>query len=148
MTLETAVITATESQTILAAEADWLLLTDAVQEQHIAFGSVYAQTNWTCLTSTGSEIDWTDAPDDIKTAVAYYSLANYRGTLFPDTNVQADASGGTITEITKKLGTMQKTVKYQPGARAENPLAFPDTLMGTVCSLAGGGGGSRKAVRT
>jgi hypothetical protein len=147
MTLEKAVVTPLESQVVLVAEDDWIALGDTDQEHHISYGSVYAQSKWKCTDEYGSLIDWSDAPDNVKEAVCYYSLASLRGILFPDVNAQADASGGDITEVTKKLGTMQKTIKYDPpGAKAGNPLAYPNTLMESSCSLLGGSG-SRKLVR-
>lgn len=149
MALEKAVITAAESQTILALESDWIALDDSVQEIHIGYGSVYAQTGWSCIDSTtGLEMDWTDAPDDVKEAVAYFALANFRGVLYPNVNTQAALTEQNIIEVTKKLGTMQKTVKYSPpGADYPDPLSYPRILMDSLCTKATGTG-SRKAVRT
>lgn len=150
MALEKAVITAVESQTILAAEADWLLLTDAVQDIHIGYGSVYAQIGWTCVDEdTGLVIDWADAPTDVKEAVAYFALANFRGQLYPSVNTQTAISEDNIVEITKKLGSMQKTIKYaSPGAGYPDPLDYPQDLMSTVCSRSSRAtGGSVKLVR-
>ena len=148
MALEKAVITAAESQVTLAAEADWMALDEALQATHIGYGSIYVQTKWTCIDEdTCLEIDWTDAPDDIKEAVAYFALANLRLVLYPAVNTQTAVSEKNITEITKKLGTMQKTIKYDaPGVDYPNGLMYPETLMDSLCSKSGVGG-AVKAVR-
>ncbi len=148
MALEKAVITALESQTILAAEADWLLLADAVQLVHIGYGSVYAQTGWTCVDAdTGLAINWTDAPVDVKEAVAYFALANYRGNLYPTVNTQTTITEKNVIEVTKKLDGLQKTIKYSsPGVDYPDALLYPRTLMATVC-YSSAGSGSVKLIR-
>lgn len=150
MALEKAVITPVESQTILSSEADWLALDDTVQEIHIGYGSVYAQIGWTCVDpDTGLAIDWTDAPVDIKEAVAWFSLANFKGQLYPAVDTQTALSDKNIVEITKKLDGLQKTIKYSnPGADYPDPLGYPKVLMATLCKKSSAfGAGSRKLVR-
>ncbi len=132
MALNRAIITPAESQVILAAESDWIALTDSVQEQHIEKGSVYVQTQWTCV-----DVDWDDdttISQEIKDAVAYYSLADFRGTLY-DSTAPSETDLGKISEESSAVGSLKKTIKYCcDEAPSTNPLQYPDSLMRIECT--------------
>lgn len=146
MTIEKALITPAQADATLASESDWKDLATPEKTNHIAFASTYVQLNWYC---TG--IDWSDEttiPDEVKEAVAYYALANSRGTLFEDTNPQTERSGD-VQEKTSQLGGLKSTVKYFESSESEEgyPLQYPDALMDFYCNKVSGGAGSVKAVR-
>lgn len=146
MSLNKVIITPTEADVTLALESDWLLLTDPVKTDHIAKASVYVQTNWSC-----SEITWSDATTigaDIKEAVAYYALADFRGNLYPESS-DLDDTQGFLTEETKVMGPMKKTLKYDTSKGTDEiyHLQYPDALMAPYCNRISGAG-SVKAVRT
>ncbi len=126
----TPLITKAESDTYNALSSDWLALTDAVKDIHIFNASVYMQNNWSC-----TDVEWDDTTtldDDLKRACAYYADADRIGVL--NTAVSAVAPKGMMTEETKKLGTMLKTVKWaETGNVSGNPLASIDAIMKVYC---------------
>lgn len=135
MSINRAIITAAESQVILSNEAEWLALTDTVQEYHISRASVYIQTRWTC-----DEIDYDDdttITDEVKEACAYYALADLNGTLL-DSSVSDDTVGKVIEE-SKKVGSLTKTIKWADNNEQKHYLSYPDMLMEIGCSSANSG---------
>lgn len=137
MALNKTIITAAEADAILALETEWLALTDPVKEYHIALASVYMQTQWTC-----TSVDWDDdttISEELEEACAYYALASANGNLYADAKAE-NVAKGMVKEETSKLGSLSDSIKYccNSGNQTLSPLMYPDTLMGTECSLVRG----------
>jgi len=136
--VNTTVITVDEADDYLAQKAAWLELSDAVKTSHIVKGSVYAQTQWTCV----DDVVWEgtpDIPDELKEAVAYYAYADSQGVLYGDPSSPVDRHGG-LREVTSRVGELSDSVAYfqggtQSGSGNMSVTGYADALMRTNCSL-------------
>ena len=149
--MNTTVITPEESDVFLAAYEDWLALDPTVQEAHIAKGSVYAQTQWTC-----ADVVWEDDPDTeeveevdipalVKEAVAYYAYIDFHGNLYGDPAAVADKHGN-LRATMDKVGDLQTEVEYFQGGSfsgsgTQSHTGYADALMGEYCVSSGTGTG-------
>ena len=128
----TNLITIAEADTFNALSASWLMLTANTKTIHIFNASVYMQANWNC-----TDVDWADTTtldSDMKRACAYYAEADRVGVL--NTAVAAVDPHGKVTEETRKLGSMQKTTKWdEAGANvAGDPLESINAIMSLYCT--------------
>lgn len=147
--MNTTVITPAESDVYLAAYQDWLDLDDATKEAHIAKGSVYAQTQWTCADVVWeddpdtAEVEVIDIPDSVKEAVAYYAYIDFHGILYGDPTTIPDQHGN-LRGLMDKVGDLATEVQYfqggsLSGSGTQSHTGYPDALMGVHCTLAGVG---------
>jgi len=147
MALNKAVITPAEADVFLALYPLWLALTDPVKEGHIAKASVHMQTKWSCL-GVGWDVDPLVLSDDLAEACAYYSLASFKGNLYPDPGVTSSGVG-LVVEESDAIGTLKTSKKYSDTKSVQTAsamLIYPDALMATACTRLSGGG-SVKAIR-
>jgi len=134
--MNTAIITADESDTILAQYTSWTALLDPKKEFFIARASIYAQTKWSCVDIV-FEGDDENIPDEIKEAVAYYAYADYSGNLFGDVAIST-IKAGKLKSKREKLGELEEEISYflsgnQLTSSAKS-LGYPDTLMKVYCT--------------
>ena len=141
MALTPNLITEQEADDNLPVElyAGWHDLDSVEKDNHIRNASTYTRLTWSC-----SEEDFVtpDLSDDATLAVALYAEADRAGNLYPSVSTTPPASGGALTELKLKAGSVEKTEKWSEGVtkRVTSPLKQADDLFMMIgCSMLRGG---------
>ncbi len=120
----TAYATAAESDAYLSAAtyADWLVLTDAIKDDHLSWGRVYIDEDFTCpyteLTAT----------DDMKHANSLLGYMSFKDTLFAD-------NGPNISSVSVAAGSVSSSKTYSAGYRPTDALLIKaKSLLGLDCT--------------
>lgn len=140
--MNTTAITVEESNTYLSMYTTWLNLNEQAKKAFIARGSVYAQTQWTCV----DDVVWEGTPaipDEIKEAVAYYAYADYNGKLYGDPANPEERRGG-LRATVAKVGDLMDEVQYfqggsQTGVGNMSSTGYADSLMRVHCEKSSAG---------
>jgi hypothetical protein len=135
--MNTAVITDSEADVLLASFTDWSTLTEAQKLSFIRRASIFAQVAWTC-SSVVWEGDDEDIPDEVKEAVAYYAYADFKSNLFGDIT-STGSSHGNLQMSRDKLGDLETERTYFKGGQDlasgfKSILGYPDSLMKIYCT--------------
>jgi hypothetical protein len=117
-------ITIAEADATLSQRPDWLALTDEEKSEHIARASVYVQTSWRC-----EDIEWTDLPQDIKDAVAWYAYADTQDALYADSEAQVKKQKDELGSLKSDTEWYQRTMI----SSSSEHLKFPDAIMSAYC---------------
>ena len=132
----TAYVSAAESDVHLAAYADWLALDVAVKDNHLSWGRVWIDSNYTCPEYAAHDDDgsaYEFAPEEVKHANSLAGYANFSGTLYADTQ--------TLKSTTVTAGTVTSSKSYAGSYTKSDPMLIQaDALMDYNCTLTSGKG--------
>jgi len=121
----TAYVTATESDTYLAAYPDWLALDEAAKDDHLSWGRIWIDSLYTC---PFYDDDSNLPPDEVQHANSLAGYANFNGTLYADSQ--------TVKSTTVTAGSVASSKTYMGGYTQADPMLMQaDALVTYYCPL-------------
>lgn len=141
MALTPNLITEAEADLALPIELypEWNLLSTVQKDNHIRNASTYTRLTWSC---SDEDFVTPNLSDDAKHAVALYAEADRAGNLYASASTSPPASGGALTELKLKAGSVEKTEKWSDTItkRVTSPLKQADDIFGMIgCVMKRGG---------
>ena len=141
MALTPNLITEAEADANLPIELypEWQALDSVLKENHIRNASTYTRLTWKC---SDEDFATPALSDDAILAVSLYSEADRAGNLYPSVSTQPPVSGGALTKLKLKAGSVEKEEEWDAGVtqRVTDPLKQADDIFNMIgCTMLRGG---------